>query len=574
MYHAPTKDMRFLLFDVLETGFESRDLDPETVTTILEEAAKLARDVIAPLNRPGDLQGCTLKDGVVTSPDGFAEAYAQYRDSGWNSVPFQENSGGQNLPWSLTFAIQEMWQSANMAFGLCPMLNQSAVEALEIHGSESQKATYLSKMVSGQWTGTMNLTEPQAGSDLSQLKTTAIRQEDGSYKITGQKIYITYGEHDLAENIIHMVLARTPEAPGGVKGISLFLVPKFLPGDNGEPDERNDLICTGIEHKMGIHASPTCTMQFGDQGGATGWLVGEEFEGLKLMFTMMNNARLAVGLQGVAISERAFQAGRSYAAERIQGRPVTGGAKKIPIEKHPDVKRMLDESQARILAGRALAYDAAANMDKARAGDKKAAAYVDLLTPVVKAWCTDNALEITSEVIQIYGGMGFIEESGVAQYYRDARILPIYEGTNGIQANDLVFRKILKDQGKVMQEYLNSARDFISSHSAALGGLTIDIEHALERLEQSASKLHELEKNNALEDIAGVAKTFLTLFGITAGAVMMARVRGALDRSEMAAQDKEFSSQMNYITAFYIRQICPESQGLAARISNKAADAL
>ena len=334
-YTPPIQDMMFTLNTVL--GFQHEDLDQETQTAILDEAAKLACDVLAPLNKTGDDHGATLKDGEVKTAPGFKDAYAAYRDGGWNAVPFDPDYGGQGLPWALAFPIQEMWQAANMSFGLCPLLNQGAVEAILSHGSDAQKEYYLPKLISGEWTGTMNLTEPQAGSDLGLLKTKAEKQSDGSYKISGQKIYITYGEHDLAENIIHLVLARATDAPEDVKGISLFIVPKFL-----EDGTRNDVKCTGLEHKLGIHASPTCTMQFGDEGGATGYLIGEEHEGLKYMFTMMNNARLSVGLQGVAIAERSYQAAKAYAAERVQGKSLAEQSHdRITIDHHPDVKRML-----------------------------------------------------------------------------------------------------------------------------------------------------------------------------------------------------------------------------------------
>lgn len=433
----------------IEDALSASDLDMGTVEAILEEASKLARDVLAPLNQVGDNEGCVLKDGAVSTPKGFKEAYAQYRDSGWNSVPFDPDFGGQGLPWSVAFCIQEMWQGANMSFGLCPLLNQGAVDALHAHGSEAQKAYYLPKLISGEWTGTMNLTEPQAGSDLAAIKAQAVPDGD-AYKITGQKIFITYGEHDFTDNIIHLVLARLLDAPEGVKGISLFVVPKFL-----EDGSRNDVICTGIEHKLGIHASPTCTMQFGDKGGATGWLVGEAHAGLKYMFTMMNNARLSVGLQGVAIAERATQAAETYARERVQGRSFDS-EDRVTIIHHPDVKRMVDEMKAMTLAGRAMTLYAAGYLDKARSGDATAQTAVDLLVPIVKAWCTDMAVHVASMGVQVHGGMGFIEETGAAQFYRDARILPVYEGTNGIQAGDLVFRKILRDQGVAATSFLQN----------------------------------------------------------------------------------------------------------------------
>lgn len=557
-YIAPVEDMMFLLNHVVKADLPSAGLDEETLSAILDEASKVARDVISPLNAPGDQQGCSLNDGKVTTPDGFKEAYAQYRDNGWNSVPFSEQAGGQGLPWSVACAVQEMWQSACMSFGLCPMLNQSAVEALELHGSEEQKRIYLEKMVTGEWTGTMNLTEPQAGSDLSVLKTKAEPQDDGSYKITGQKIYITYGEHDFAENVIHMVLARIPGAPDGVKGISLFLVPKYIPDEQGNPGERNDVICTGIEHKLGIHASPTCTMQYGDKDGATGWLVGNENEGLKLMFTMMNNARLAVGLQGVAISERAYQAALAFAKDRVQGKNITGGDERVPIINHPDVKRMLLDMVAYTQAGRAVAYDAIAAMDKANKGDNNAAAYVDLLVPVVKAWCTDIALHVTSEAIQVHGGMGFIEETGVAQYYRDARILPIYEGTNGIQANDFVFRKIIRDEGRTLLAFLKGLNDLNDS----LSDLDKDLHHyysaAIKDLETSAQQLLLYNDAGKPEHAAAVAKPFLSQFGITFGGVMMAR---SFLTTKQQANMTPYLEEKTTVCRYYLHKILPMAKG-------------
>ena len=443
-YTPPLQDMLFMLEHVigLDNLPEHPDLgrlDIETIASILEPAAALASDVLAPLNHSGDRAGVTLKDGAVTTAPGFKAAYRQYCEGGWNAVPFDPAHGGQGLPWLVAFAVQEMWQGANMAFGLCPLLNQGAVEAIAAHGSDAQKDAYLEKLISGEWTGTMNLTEPQAGSDLAAIRSRAEVAEHSTYKIFGQKIYITYGEHDFTDNIIHLVLARIPGAPEGVKGISLFVAPKFL--GNGT---RNDVICTGIEHKLGIHASPTCTMQF---EGATGTLIGEAGQGLKYMFTMMNNARLSVGLQGVAIAEASYQKALAYAQERVQGANKT-------IAEHADVKRMLLSMTAQIQAGRAMTYEAALALTKAQNGDLNAQARVDLLTPLVKSWCTDMAVNVTSIGVQIHGGMGFIEETGAAQFYRDARILPIYEGTNGIQAADLVFRKIVRDGGVALQALL------------------------------------------------------------------------------------------------------------------------
>lgn len=527
-YHPPVEEIQFLLHDVL--GFKNPDLDRETTEAILGEAAKLAAEVLAPLNWEGDQHSAKLKNDKVTTAPGFKDAYAQYRQGGWNAVPFDPEFGGQGLPYAIAFPVQEMWQGANMSFGLCPLLNQGAVEAILHHGSEQQKQYYLPKLIEGLWTGTMNLTEPQAGSDLGLLRTKA--EPDGdAYKITGQKIYITYGEHDMAENIIHLVLARLPDAPDDVKGISLFIVPKFL-----EDGSRNDLKCTGLEHKLGIHASPTCTMQFGDEGGATGYLVGEPHMGLKYMFTMMNNARLSVGLQGVAIAERAYQHALAYAKDRIQGKSLTT-AERVSIDQHADVQRMLLSMKSQIEAGRALTFEAALALDNDEA-DK-----VDILTPLVKSWCTDMACEVTSIGVQIHGGMGFIEETGAAQYYRDTRILPIYEGTNGIQALDLAFRKTLRDGGKSVKAYIQSLK------MEGLDAYIKELDVSTDAMLKAAS-----EKNMDL--VAAMATPYLKGFSIIAGASMMLKSEKALgDRDDQFASDKRQSA------AFYTGNILPLAKG-------------
>jgi len=538
-YQPPVKDMITLLKDVIDITslpqFDGGDLDADMIDVILGEAARLASEELAPLNYSGDQDGAVLEDGDVRTAKGFKEFYTTYRQNGWNAVPFTPEYGGQGLPWSLAFAVQEMWQAANMSFGLCPLLNQGAVDALEAHGSDEQKAIYLEKMISGEWTGTMNLTEPQAGSDLAQIKSKAEKQDDGTYKVSGQKIYITYGEHDFTDNIIHFVLARTPDAPEGVRGISLFLVPKFIPDENGNPAQRNDLKCTGIEHKLGIHASPTCTMQFGDEGGATGWLIGNENEGLKYMFTMMNNARLSVGLQGVAISDRAYQHALGYAQERKQGTAIdqkTG--ERVSIDRHMDVKRMLMTMRALTEAGRAMAYHAAYYVDQANEGDTKAQSYVDILTPIVKSWCTDRSLEVTSLGVQIHGGMGFVEETGAAQYYRDARILPIYEGTNGIQALDLHGRKVLRDGGESMMGFIKD----LKAEAAHYG--TDSYLKGLEEIETATAHLLSLDVKSG----SAVNKSYLELCGYVIGAGLLLKV---------AQHDEEKQN----IADFYIAHILP-----------------
>src|SRR5262245_1551178 len=472
-YAAPLRDMIFTLEEIAGIGEIATlpgcaDATPDLVRSILDEAGKFAAGVLAPLNRIGDQQGSRLENGVVRTPDGFRDAYAKFVAAGWNGLPFDPAHGGQGLPWALASAIQEMVTSACMSFSLCPLLTQGAVELLTSHGSAAQKRTYLAKLVGGEWSGTMNLTEPQAGSDVGALRTRAVK--DGAfYRIIGQKIFITYGEHDMAENIVHMVLARTPDAPPGVKGISLFIVPKFLVGPDGTLGDRNDLRCVSLEQKMGIHGSPTAVMAYGDDGGAIGELVGEENRGIEYMFTMMNSARLSVGIEGLAIAERAYQQARDYARARIQGRAVDGDSPApVPIIRHPDVRRMLMTMRGQIEAMRALVAFVAGSVDRARrhpdaAERARHQTIVDLLTPVVKAWCTDTGCDVASTAIQVHGGLGFIESTGVAQHFRDARIAPIYEGTNGIQAVDLVSRKLARDGGAGMRQFISVMRTTVEA---------------------------------------------------------------------------------------------------------------
>ena len=560
--------MKFVLKNVvgLNRLDKAKDLDDQMVETILEEAGKLATSVLDPLNVPADRHGSRLEGGKVKTPNGFKEAYKQYCEGGWNGVPFNPDYGGQGLPLTLAFAVQEMWQSANMSFGLCPMLNQAAVEAIDVHGTQGQKDTYLSKLISGEWTGTMNLTEPHAGTDLAALKSKAVKQADGTYKLTGQKIFITYGDHDLADNIIHMVLARTPDAPEGVKGISLFLVPKFIPDAQGNPGVANDLKCVGLEHKMGIHGSPTCTMQYGDNGGATAWLIGHENDGLKCMFTMMNNARLSVGLQGVSIAERAYQPALDYARNRIQGTRISErSGSRVAIIEHPDVRRMLLSMKAQIEAGRMLCYDAAFAIDNAEEGDVAAQDKVDLLTPVVKAWCTDMACDVASLGVQIHGGMGFIEETGAAQYYRDARITPIYEGTNGIQALDLSMRKIIANKGVAARAWFAEADDSIKALGlhADMKENAAELAWALEALKSATDWMLDQGAQGDLESVAAVNVPYLKAFGAIAGAVMMAR---AVHEAK-AGNDLQKIMTANY----YFHHILPQYKGHVDTVMNGAA---
>lgn len=575
VYKAPVADMKFVLKSVigLNSLEKAKDLDDAMVETILEEAGKLARDVLSPLNIVGDQSGATLENGKVKTPAGFKEAYKQYCEGGWNGVPFNPDFGGQGLPWALAFAVQEMWQSANMSFGLCPMLNQAAVEAIDIHGTQEQKNTYLAKLISGEWTGTMNLTEPQAGTDLAALKSKAVKQPDGTYKLTGQKIFITYGDHDFTDNVVHMVLARTPDAPEGVKGISLFIVPKFIPDADGRPGPANDLKCIGLEHKMGIHGSPTCTMQYGENGGATAWLLGKENEGLKCMFTMMNNARLSVGLQGVALAERAYQHALDYARTRVQGTRISDkSGQRVAIIEHPDVKRMLLSMKAQIEAGRMLAYDAALAMDSAQEGNAEAQARVDLLTPVVKAWCTDMAVDVASAGVQVHGGMGFIEETGAAQYYRDARIMPIYEGTNGIQALDLSMRKILSNNGAAFAVWDREAAAVVALPlPAEYAGIGNQLGLALESLRLATKWMLDTgTQPGGLEQVAAVNTIYLRAFGLIAGAVMMLKSAQQAALWQKQGGDPAFCETRQKLAAYYIQHILPQYKGCLDTVMNGA----
>ncbi len=481
---APLDDMLVMLETVAVRRRSSSPtallFDSGEARAVLEQAAKFSARTVAPLNHPGDRWGAVFEDGSVILPEGWREAYILWTRGGWNAVSLPEEHGGAGMPTIMNTMAMEMLTAANMAFSTLPVLTQGAVDALEVHASDRLKALYLPRLVSGEWTATMNLTEPQAGSDLAQIRTRAEPAGDGSYRITGNKIFITFGEHSMADNIVHLVLARLPDAPEGTKGISLFLVPKFIPDHNGKPGARNDLRCTGIEKKLGIKASPTCQMSFGDHSGAKGWLIGHPHNGLACMFTMMNKARLATGLQGVAIAERATQKAMHYAAERRQGR-AAGVATPAPIHHHPDVQRMLGRMQVLTATARALAYMAAEAIDAAASAETpeqraENETRAGLLTPIVKAFCTDAGVEVASLGVQVHGGMGFIEETGAAQYYRDARIAPIYEGTNGIQAIDLVMRKLSANGVPVLARLFDEARATIAragwlSGWSAMGGL-------------------------------------------------------------------------------------------------------
>jgi alkylation response protein AidB-like acyl-CoA dehydrogenase len=540
-YAAPIADMRFVLDEIAGLGDLAQlpGLDgaaPEIIGEALSQAGRLAGEVLAPLNQVGDRTGSKLENGVVRTPEGFRDAYGRFVEGGWNAVPFDPDYGGQGLPWAVATAFSEMWNAANMSFALCPLLNQGAIDLLSHHGSADQKARYLHKMVSGEWTGTMNLTEPQAGSDVGALKTRAVPDGAG-WRITGQKIFITYGEHDFTDNIVHMVLARTPDAPPGTKGISLFIVPKFVPEGDGRPAGRNDLRVVSLEHKLGIHASPTCVMAFGDGGGAWGELVGEPNRGMEYMFTMMNNARLTVGLQGLAIADRAYQRARDFARVRVQSRDIAGSKTAVPIIRHPDIRRMLMTMRAGTEAMRSLAYYTAAGLDRARVAPdaevrRQWQSRVDLLIPVVKAWSTDLGCEIASLGVQVHGGMGFIEETGAAQHMRDARIAPIYEGTNGIQALDLIGRKLGRDGGAAARDCLGDMADTldeIEAHAGEAGGVLSGIHARLAEDVMALDRTTDWMVRTMKEDprrAAASATPYCNLFGYVAGGWLMAR--GAL----------------------------------------------
>lgn len=549
-YRAPVEDivatMRHVAgLDRLVADGLAPELDGGMTEAILGEAAKFAGDVIAPLNMVGDKVGSTLKDGAVTTPPGWKEAYKAWAEAGWNALPAPEAYGGQGLPALVQSACTEMWNSAAFAFALGPLLTVGAIEALHAHGSAELKETYLAKLVSGEWMGTMNLTEPQAGSDLNALRAKAERAGDGTYRITGQKIFITYGEHDMTENIVHLVLARLPDAPPGTRGISLFLVPKYLVNADGTPGAHNDLRCSGIEHKLGIHASPTCSMAYGDNGGAIGWLIGEENRGLACMFTMMNNARLNVALQGVAIAERAYQQALAFAHERKQGAALDApkGAPMSPIIVHPDIRRMLMEMRAKTQAARAISYMVAEALDRShRETDigkrKQAAERTSILTPVAKAYATDIGVEVASTGIQIHGGMGYVEETGAAQHLRDARIATIYEGTNGIQAIDLVQRKLPLSGGDAVRALIAEMRGVVgevaTANTPGFGRTADRLKSAVDALERATEWMLATMGGKPAEVLAG-ATPYLKLFALAQGGTGLAKKALAMRTEESGA---------------------------------------
>ena len=583
-YIAPLKDIRFAMQDLAALDQivslpGCQEATPDVVDAILEEAAKFAGEVLSPLNQVGDKEGVKWKDTAVTTSSGFKQAYRQFVDNGWNALGCDPEFGGQGLPRLLSTAVSEMWKASNHAFSLCPMLTQGAIEALMIAGSDEQKAAYLPNLVSGEWAGTMNLTEPSAGSDLAAVRSRAEPVGDGTYRIFGQKIFITYGEHDLTENIIHLVLARTPDAPEGVKGISLFVVPKFMLKADGKPGERNDVYCVSIEHKLGIHGSPTAVLAFGDHGGAIGTLVGEENRGLEYMFIMMNAARFNVGLEGLGDAERAYQRAVGYARERVQGAEVgVRGGPKVPIIRHPDVRRMLMSMRARIEAMRALAYVTAAALDNGHqnpdaAARAQAQAFADLMIPVVKGWGTESSIDIASLGVQVHGGMGYIEETGAAQHLRDARITTIYEGTTAIQANDLIGRKIAREKGATVNAVIGEMRTAAAGLDGDLALIGSRQLAAVDALERAVLWIVANFASDPKAVHAG-AVPFLHLFGIVAGGWQMGRM-AVIARARITAGDGDpFWPAKLATTRFFADHFLTQAAGLAESVIGGATGAL
>jgi len=583
-YQAPLAEIQFVLTELagLEQveklpGYE--EASPDVVAAILEEAAKFATNVLSPLNAVGDREGSKrLDDGSVQTPPGFKEAYRQFCDNGWNGLTKSTEFGGQGLPILVGTAVEEMWHASNLAFNLCAMLTQGAIESIELAGTPALKERFLPKMVAGAWTGTMNLTEPQAGSDLAAVRTKAVPQADGTYKLYGQKIFITYGEQDYTENIIHLVLARTPEAPEGVKGISLFVVPKVMVNADGSLGARNDVLCTSLEHKLGIHASPTAVLAYGDKGGAVGYLVGEENRGLEYMFIMMNLARFSVGLEGVGIAERAYQRAVAYARERVQGRVVgvDKGTAATPIIEHPDIRRMLMTMRANVEAMRAVAYVTGAAMDHAShdpdpVARKRHHAFVDFMIPIVKGYSTETAQQVASLGIQVHGGMGFIEETGAAQHYRDARITTIYEGTTGIQANDLIGRKTARDGGTVARaiagEIEKVATDLSRHADVNLKDIGARLAEAVEAARKAIDWVVPAYGANPRAAHAG-AVPYLELWGVVTGGWQMGRAAlAAAKHLQDGIGDARFLTAKIQTARFYADCVLPRATSLARTIT-------
>tara|TARA_B100000686_G_scaffold113987_2_gene121549 strand:- start:896 stop:2683 length:1788 start_codon:yes stop_codon:yes gene_type:complete len=577
-YNAPIEDILFVINNLKSDIKNSNDeySDPELLKQIFEEAGKFSTNVLAPLNSIGDKKGISLENGLVRMPKGFVDAFNQYIQGGWASVAGPKEYGGQSMPWNIVGGLNEIWHAANMSFSLNMLLTQGAIEVIETYGTKEQKQKYLPKMISGEWSGTMNLTEPQAGSDLALLKSKAI-QENGLYKIYGNKIYITHGDQDMSENIIHLVLARLPDAPEGSKGISLFISPKTLISENGELKEKNDIRVVSVEHKLGTLASPTCVLAYGDNEGAKAELIGQKNGGLKAMFTMMNNARLNVGIQGVSIAERAYQQALNFSLSRLQGNSIDNSSEgTVPIIDHPDVQRMLMDMKSRIEAMRALSLFTANELEltknaSSNKNKQKAQENLDLLTPIVKSWCTDQGVLIASTGLQVHGGMGFIEETGAAQHYRDARILPIYEGTNGIQALDLLRRKLTMDNGNVFKRFLNEMKDdaekCLNAQDQKLLEIGKKVINALNILDETASELLNMWKNNKRHAASG-ATPFIDMCGSIFGGWIMSK--SALTASNLLFKDnnnKFLNAKIN-TASFYTNTVLESSLSLKNVVIN------
>ena len=579
-YKPPLTDIRFLLHEVAGLGAIAQlpgceDATPELIDAVLEQAGKFATGVLAPLNSVGDRAGCRLEDGKVVTPPGWKEAYQQFSEGGWVGLGLSPEYGGQGLPKCVASPVWEMWFAANTAFTMLPQLNTGESEAILLSASDAIKTTYLEKLVTGEWAGTMNLTEPQAGSDLGAIRTRAEPQPDGSYLVRGQKIFISYGDHEITPNIVHLVLARMPDAPSGAKGISMFLVPKYLMQADGSLGQANDVKCVGLEHKMGIHGSPTCSMSFGENTGAQGWLVGAPNRGLEYMFIMMNEARFAVGLQGIGIGERAYQQALDFARERVQGRNAATGEVGLPIVYHPDVLRMLLTMRARLMASRALAYTAAGWFDVAHHSTDEIAAdkakrYVDLLMPVVKGWSTELCQQICSDAIQIHGGMGFVEETGVAQHARDARVITIYEGTTGIQANDLVGRKILREEGATLRDLMVDIRS-VAAELAVTDGMDFLATRLYEDVAalETATAWILVNGKSRLNAVLAGAVPFLHLLGSVCGSWQMARVAlAAFKSTDQGIYKPDYLLGLVELAGFSASVLAVQAPALAASIVN------
>ena len=574
MYEAPVKDLNFVIknlinLEELNKISDYQHFSDDLVDAILEEAGKIGSEVLDPCNLSGDHEGSKrLDSGEVKTPKGYKEAYESLRDGGWFGLEAKEQYGGQQIPVTLSAAVNEIWHSSNMSLALCHLLTQGLIYALQKSASDDQKNFYVPKLASGEWTGTMNLTEPQAGTDLSSIKTRAVK-ENGHYKISGQKIYITYGEHDLSENIIHLVLARTPDAPEGNKGISVFIVPKFIPNEDGSLGQKNDVSCLSIEKKLGVKGSPTAVLQFGDNGGAIGYLVGEENQGLNIMFEMMNHARFSVGVQGLAVSERAYQQSKMYAFDRVQGIPIDGN-KGDPIIDHPDVLRLASTMKSEVEAMRALAIYGGFALDMTKSSQNEYwETKSSLMIPIIKGWLTERSLEITSNAIQIHGGMGFIEETGIAQHYRDARILPIYEGTTAIQANDLVFRKTLRDNGKAITELVEEINSEISeisnSGNEVLKNLCEKMTQSIETSKKVIDHIVSISNNKKRPAVSGV--NYLMMLGYVFGGWMMIKSASkSLELKNTGELDEDFLNAKVNTSSIYLSSILPKIESLSSII--------